>query len=111
MQNDTLLEYVNARAGAPVKLHLGCGGERWQDFLNVDLYPEEPHVVDMSRHGCVADVFADIRNLGLPNQSVDQIFTSHTLEHFTRWETIRMLKDWHRMLKKRGELVIEMPSF
>jgi predicted SAM-dependent methyltransferase len=95
----------------PLALHLGCGGERWRDFINVDYYPVEPGVTDSSRSGCLADVFADMRKLGLPDESISEIFTSHTIDHFTRWEAIAMLKDWHRMLVPGGKLVIEAADF
>lgn len=81
------------------------------DFINVDLYPTEVGVRDSSREPCCADVWADMRELGLPDLSVHEIFTAHTLEHFTRWVAIAMLTDWHRMLKPRGVLIIETPSF
>ena len=100
-----------ADAAGPVKLHLGCGGERWRDFINVDLYPADAGVPDSSRSGCVADAFADIRALGLPDDSVDEIFTAHVLEHFVRWEALDMLRDWRRMMKPGGRLVIETPDF
>jgi len=108
--SNALSEYLRNRAPGEVKLHLGCGGVRWQDFINVDLHPHTD-APDSSRSGCVADVFADIRHLGLEANSVDQIFTSHVLEHFPRWETEAMLRDWHRMLRQGGRLVVEMPDF
>lgn len=102
--------YQHADHGA-VRLHLGCGGMRWRDFLNVDLHPHPEGRKDSSRSGCVADVFADMRHLGLPDDSVDEIFTSHTVDHFVRWEAVDMLADWHRMLKPGGLLVMEMADF
>jgi predicted SAM-dependent methyltransferase len=107
----TLSDYISSLAPSEVKLHLGCGGMRWKDFINVDLYPENPGQTDSSRSGCVADTFADMRDLGLPDESVDQIFTSHTIDHFTRWSAICMFKDWFRMLKPRGHVVIEVADF
>ena len=105
-----LAKHIESLRDRPKKLHLGCGGMRWKDFINVDLHPQDPNVVDSSRSGCVADVFADVRDLGLPDASVDEIFTSHTLEHFPRWQAIDMLHDWHRMLVVGGRLVVEMPD-
>ena len=81
----TINDYLEERKPPEVKLHLGCGGVRWQDFINVDLHPHDSSVEDSSRNGCVADVFADMRALGLPDNSIDEIFTSHTIDHFTRW--------------------------
>jgi ubiquinone/menaquinone biosynthesis C-methylase UbiE len=52
-----------------------------------------------------------MRALGLPDNYVDAIFTSHTIDHFTRWEALEMLQDWHRMLKPGGIVVIEVADF
>ncbi len=107
----TLSEYIQKNNNLPIKLHLGCGGEKWKDFLNVDLNPAKPGEKDSSRNGCVAEVFADMRNLGLPDNCVDEIFTSHTIDHFTRWEGLDMIKDWLRMLKPGGRIVMEAADF
>ena len=106
-----LADVVASRPGEQIKLHLGCGGIRWKDFINVDLYPAVEGVQDDSRSGCVADVFEDIRSLGLPPESVDEIYSSHVVEHFVRWEACDMLAEWHKVLRTGGVLVIEMPSF
>ena len=106
-----LSEYINKNSNQSIKLHLGCGGVRWRDFINVDLNPAKPGEVDTSRSGCVADVFADMANLGLADNSIDEIFTSHTIDHFTRWRAIEMFSDWFRMLKKGGVVVIEVADF
>ena len=105
-----LVDYVQGREG-PLKLHLGCGGERWRDFVNVDFYPLEEGKTDSSRSGFVADAFADMRRLGLPDASVDEMFTAHTVDHFTRWEALVMFRDWLRILKPGGKLVIEAADF
>lgn len=107
----TLVEYLKARPRTAVKLHLGCGGERWHDFINIDINPHNSDKPDSSRRGCVADIFADMRALGLPNDTIDEIFTSHTIDHFTRWDAIRMFRDWHRMLKPGALLTIEVADF
>lgn len=81
-EHNRLKAYIDGYKLGIVKLHLGCGGIRWRDFINVDMYPAEAGTPDSSRIGCVADVFADMRKLGLANYSVDEIFTSHTIDHF-----------------------------
>lgn len=107
----SIQDYIESKASTSLKLHLACGGMKWGDFLNVDLHPPDRTVPDSSREGCVADVYADITDLGLPDDSVDEMFCAHSLEHFTRWVGIRMLDDWHRMLKHGGVLHIETPDF
>jgi predicted SAM-dependent methyltransferase len=110
-RTSTIEDYIVDRSIARVKLHLGCGGVRWRDFINVDMNPALLDEVDSSRNGCVADVFADMRHLGLPDASVDEIFTSHTIDHFTRWDAVKMFHDWRRMLKPGGFLTIEAADF
>lgn len=111
MRSKNLKDFIESNKQYAVKLHLGCGGVRWRDFINVDFHPHEPGVTDSSRKGCIADVFANMRSLGLDASSVDEIFTSHTIDHFTRWEAIDMLKDWYRMLKPKGKLIFEAADF
>ncbi|MBD3676025.1 MAG: methyltransferase domain-containing protein [Planctomycetaceae bacterium] len=79
--------------------------------MNVDLYAYDPDKPDSSRSGCIADAVGDMRDLQLPDDTIDEIFTSHTLEHFTRWEAVDMLNDWLRMLKPGAKLVMETPDF
>ena len=107
----SLKSYIESLRPTSVKLHLGCGGTRWRDFINVDMNPLDARTPDSSRTGCVADVFADMRKLGLADNFVDEIFTSHTIDHFTRWEAIDMFQDWYRILKPGGLLVIEAADF
>ena len=108
---ESLSQWYRTNTMRPIRLHVGCGGVRWRDFVNVDLYPHREGTIDSSRDGCVADVFADMRNLGLPNNSVDEIFSSHTIEHFVQWEAIDMLRDWLRMLKPGGFITLETADF
>jgi len=108
---ESLNELLRKQNKNTVKLHLGCGGVRWRDFINVDLYQYDYETRDTSRSGCAADAFADIRNLNLDDDCVDEIFTSHVFEHFTRWQGEDMLIDWFRILKPGGRMVIETPDF
>jgi predicted SAM-dependent methyltransferase len=107
----SLLDYLNQNPNKEIKLHLGCGGVRWRDFINVDLYPLDPTKKDSSRSGFVADAIADMRCLNLPEDSVDEIFTSHTVDHFTKWEAKKMFSNWKTVLRPGGKLVIEVADF
>ena len=64
----SLRSYIEANRIDPVRLHLGCGGVRWADFINVDLHPHDPSRTDGSRNGCVADAYADMRRVGAPGR-------------------------------------------
>jgi predicted SAM-dependent methyltransferase len=107
----SLEDYISKNNCKNIKLHLGCGGVKWKDFINVDLYAFDHKISDTSRSGCAADAFADIRDLKLVDNSIDEIFSSHVFEHFTRWQADDMLASWFRILKPGGLVVIETPDF
>jgi predicted SAM-dependent methyltransferase len=65
---------------------------------------EEPRYV-------VADRFQDIKALDYPQGSAELIVCVQTLEHLTRQEVSRALKNWHNILKPGGILHIDVPNF
>lgn len=72
-----------------------------EGFLNVDLDKETN-----------PDINCDIRNLeGIKDGSVDEIYASHCLEHIPHTETLKTLKEWSRVLKKRGIAWVSVPDF
>ncbi len=56
-----------------------------------------------------ADVVCDIRKLSFEDGYADAIAAIHVVEHVYEWEAGPMLKDWLRVLKPGGELIIELP--
>lgn len=91
-----------------IKLNLGSGGRPLKGWINIDNYDYEKE--DTSRSGSVYDIKMDIRNLDVEDESVDQILLVHVIEHFVRWETIKMIKHYYRKLKSGGKLLVEMPD-
>lgn len=57
-----------------MKLHIGCGGTRLEGFVNIDVNP-----------ACAVDIVMDLPKDSLVavfgENSVDEIFSSHALEH------------------------------
>ncbi len=49
--------------------------------------------------------------LDYPNESVEAIYASHVLEHFSYNQTLDVLKDWVRTLKPGGVLKVAVPDF
>ena len=81
------------------KLNLGCGDKILPGYINVD--------VAEARLGKKPDVLCDLRKLTpFEDQSVDEILSVHVVEHFWRWEVVDILKEWVRVLKPGGKLVI-----
>ncbi len=56
-----------------------------------------------------ADVVCDVRKLSFEDNHADAICAVHLVEHVHEWEAGPMLKDWLRVLKPGGQLVLELP--
>ncbi|OGW39028.1 MAG: hypothetical protein A2Y97_02325 [Nitrospirae bacterium RBG_13_39_12] len=83
-----------------MKLHLGCGNNHKDGFVNIDW-----------RKTGATDIVCDIRKLPYPNNSVMLIETYHAIEHLPRHDFEKALEEWYRILKPGGQLVIECPDF
>ena len=93
------------RPGQTLRLHLGCGEQHLDGYVNIDYPPTEHNVM------CVkADVFANITQLDFPPGSVDEIRLHHVFEHFSRVTALAMLIRWQSWLKVGGTLWIETPD-
>ncbi len=93
------------KKGQPLRLHLGCGEQHLEGYVNIDYPPSHHNVMDTK-----ADVFADIRSLDFPSESVDEIRLHHVFEHFNRVTALALLIRWHGWLKVQGVLHIETPD-
>ena len=82
-----------------IKLHLGCGDQYLQGWTNCDLYSDK------------ADLKIDSKILPYVNNTVDEIYASHLIEHFHFRDSIFTLKEWYRALKPGGKLTLETPDF
>lgn len=78
------------------RLHLGNGRHYWPGFINIDGEGR-------------TDIVADVTNLSLPDNYADEIYAIHLFEHIRRLDAPDTLKNWHRILKPGGKLVLELP--
>lgn len=86
-----------------VKLNLGCGDKILKGYTNVDIVTE--------RASNVPDVVCDVRDLSIFNDNyADEILAVHVVEHFWRWEVVSVLKEWVRVLKPGGLMILECPN-
>lgn len=99
--------YANklARSGGEIRLHLGCGEQYFQGYINLDYPPEHHNVMNIK-----ADVLADVLELRFPVQSIDEIRLHHVFEHFNRVTALGLLIRWQQWLRVGGVLHIETPD-
>lgn len=89
-----------------MKLNVCCGGDYREGYINIDFSDTrsdgEPIKVDLKR-----DVLKD----GLPYEtcSIDEIRFSESLEHFCRFDGLKILKELFRVLKIGGKLDLTVP--
>lgn len=82
------------------KLHLGCGYNHLEGYINIDARKLEG-----------VDEVDDISSLSkYEENSIDLIYVSHVLEHFSRHKYMDVLKRWHHILKPKGVLRIAVPD-
>jgi predicted SAM-dependent methyltransferase len=85
-----------------LKLHLACGHDYNEDYINIDLYAPED---------AKCDVRFDVAKLPYDDNTVDEIKAFHIIEHFHFFEIQEVLKEWYRVLKPGGKLYLETPDF
>jgi len=86
-----------------VRLNLGCGDKILTGYINVDIATE--------RASNVPDVVCDVRDLSIFSENyADEILAVHVVEHFWRWEVANVLKEWIRVLKPGGVMILECPN-
>ena len=93
------------RKGQPLRLHLGCGEQHFDGYINIDYPPANHNVMTIQ-----ADAYANVLKLNFPPNSVDEIRLHHVFEHFNRVTALAMLMKWHVWLKEGGVLRIETPD-
>jgi len=89
-----------------VKLHLGCGDRRLPDWVNCDK-DYELHQTGFSDEKLDA---TDLQKY--KDNSVDEIYASHVLDHFSRSNELdKALSEWYRVLKPGGILRVAVSNF
>jgi glycosyltransferase involved in cell wall biosynthesis len=88
------------RGDGPIRLHLGCGPERREGWINVD-----------ARSVVNPDVVAVADSLPMfDDGSVETIEACHLLEHLPVHEARRAFEEWFRLLRAGGCLYLELPN-
>jgi len=85
-----------------MKLNLGCGSKKLGGYTNIDIRPE-----------CEPDIVGDACDLSqFDDGSVDEIRMDAVFEHIYAYKRLAALREWHRVLRSGGKLVINwIPDF
>jgi predicted SAM-dependent methyltransferase len=83
-----------------MKVDLGCGNAvRGEDYIGVDKFVP-------------AGIRSELEFLPFLDNSIDDIWSSHALEHFPMGKINSILKEWFRILKpSSGKAIIQVPNF
>lgn len=83
----------------PLRLHIG-GREVKQGWKILNIEPQEG-----------VDYVGDIKDMsGFADESVDEIYGSHVLEHVSQLDILPTLKQFYRVLKPGGRLMVSVPD-
>jgi predicted SAM-dependent methyltransferase len=83
-----------------MKLHLGCGSRRKEGYVNVD-----------ARETPATDLVAKAWELGsFTENSVDEVYSRHMLEHLYPEDAELALIEWRRILVPGGRLHLIVPD-
>jgi len=80
------------------KLNVGCGQKVIEGYEGADI------VDHGQQHVC------DIRHLPMGDDLYDEVMAVHVIEHFEPEDAEAALKEWVRVLKPGGEMVLECPD-
>jgi predicted SAM-dependent methyltransferase len=105
----TLFRRLPPKSSAhPRLLHLGCGNEKFDGWVNADFY--NFHDILYNRDS-VPDWMLDLtRPIRCPDGYWDGVFTEHTFEHLTYSECFFALSEVHRILREGAWLRIVVPD-
>ena len=89
-------------------LNLGCQIHHFDSqgdcvWVNQDIVRDDPNI-RAEIHGDAADM------TGIPDEAFDFIYAGHLVEHYYPDTLQKALKEWCRVLKKGGRLVIVTPD-
>lgn len=80
-------------------LHLGCGPQIYEGWVNIDKFHDDPRVEKY-----------DMYRLPYDDASVNGIYSSHSLEHLPFRRARAALVEWARVLAPQGRLFLAIPD-
>lgn len=82
------------------KLHIGCGANLLDGWLNTDYFPDTSRAVHLNA----------VRSFPFPDACFDYVYSEHMIEHVSYADGERMLAECFRVLKPNGRVRIATPD-
>ena len=94
-----------------MKINIGCGKQTWDGFYCVDAvnHPKATRPLDLA-HAFVFKGEQLTNPLPLSDGVASEVHNYHFIEHFYRWESPAVLREFHRLLQPGGKLIMELPD-
>jgi predicted SAM-dependent methyltransferase len=90
------------------QIHLGCGPDEREGWLNIDYRPGATLGYDPTRNFLNYDLRS---GLPLPDASAELIFSSHFFEHLRHEHATQLMRECRRVLKPGGRARFQMPDY
>lgn len=88
------------RQNKPLKLHIGCGRNYKQSWINID-----------NSSKAKKDLHLDLRKgIPFPDNSIDFIFNEHFIEHLSYEDGFAFLKEAFRIIRPKGVIRTAFPD-
>lgn len=81
-------------------VNLGCGNRYHKDWINLDFKSKNENVIEYDLN----------TKLPFEDSSVDVVYTSHVLEHFSKCFAPKFLQECYRVLKPNGIIRVVVPD-
>lgn len=110
MESNAIHEILGQLQGMSV-MDVGCGSKKlYEHAIGVDLVPNDEYSMSNSMiENTGVDIEADVSGpIPVDSESIDVIICKHVLEHIV--DHIKALREWARILKKGGKLLIAVPD-
>ncbi len=94
------VQFYLSRKDQPLKLHIGCGRNYKESWINIDFDPATRK-----------DILHDLsKGIPFPDNSVDFIYNEHFIEHLSYKDGFAFMNEAYRVLKPGGVLRIACPD-
>lgn len=94
-----------------MKINVACGKQTWDGYFCVDAvrHPKATRDLDLV-HAFEFDVDRLVNPLPLEDGCAEEVCAFHFIEHVREYEAPALLREFHRLLKSGGTLILELPN-